>query len=348
LRVVITGASGNVGTSVVQALPRDPEVAGVVGIARRRPDLELEGVEWRDADVRDANLAEHFRGADAVIHLAWLIQPSRDERELESVNLDGSARVFAAVAAAGVPKLVYASSVGAYSPGPKDRAVDESYPTGGIQSSFYSRHKAEVERMLDRFETEHPEVAVTRLRPALIFKGEAGTEIRRLFAGPFLPSPLLRHIPVIPAVRRLKFQAVHSADVAEAYRLACKADVAGAFNIAADPVLTPRRLARLLGALPVPVPAAALRAGAELSWRARLQPTPSGWVDMALGAPIMSTARARRELGWEPARSADSALLELIEGMRTGEDYPTPPLTAESSGPGRIRELLTGVGGRNP
>jgi nucleoside-diphosphate-sugar epimerase len=189
---------------------------------------------------------------------------------------------------------------------------------------------------------------VARLRPALIFKGEAGTEIRRLFAGPFLPTPLLRHIPLVPAVRRLRFQAVHSADVAEAYRLACKADVAGAFNIAAAPVLTPRRLARLLGALPVPLPAAALRAGAEITWRARLQPTPSGWVDMALGAPIMSTAKARRELGWEPTQNAESALLELIEGMRTGKDFPTPPLTAKRSGPARIRELLTGVGGRNP
>ena len=329
-------------------MQRDPEVEGVVGISRRRPDLDLEGVEWREADIRSADLIEHFRGADAVIHLAWLIQPSRDERELESVNLDGSARVFAAVAAAPVRKLVYASSVGAYSPGPKDRAVDESHPTGGIQSSFYSRHKVEVERMLDRFEDEHPTVAVARLRPALIFKGEAGTEIRRLFAGPFLPTPLLRHIPLVPAVRRLRFQAVHSADVAEAYRLACKADVAGAFNIAAAPVLTPRRLARLLGALPVPLPAAALRAGAEITWRARLQPTPSGWVDMALGAPIMSTAKARRELGWEPTQNAESALLELIEGMRTGKDFPTPPLTAKSSGPARIRELLTGVGGRNP
>ena len=72
--------------------------------------------------------------------------------------MDGSRRVFSAAAAAGVPALVYASSVGAYSPGPKDRAVDESWPTGGIKTSFYSRHKAEVEQLLDVFEAEHPEV----------------------------------------------------------------------------------------------------------------------------------------------------------------------------------------------
>ena len=81
-----------------------------------------------------------------------------------------------------MPALVYASSVGAYSPGPKDRRVDESWPTAGIESSFYSRHKAEVERLLDRFERETPSVRVVRLRPALIFKREAASGIRRLFA----------------------------------------------------------------------------------------------------------------------------------------------------------------------
>ena len=104
--------------------------------------------------------------------------------------MDGSARVFRAAADAGVASLVYASSVGAYSPGPKDRRVDESWPANGITSSFYSRHKAAVEKLLDRFEREHPQVRVVRLRPGLIFKREAASGIRRLFAGPFLPSPL--------------------------------------------------------------------------------------------------------------------------------------------------------------
>jgi UDP-glucose 4-epimerase len=349
VRLVVTGASGNVGTSLLRSLEGDREVEGVVGLARRLPRLELDKVEWKAADIRHADLVELFRGADAVVHLAWLIQPSHDESELESVNVEGSARVFDAVARAGVRKLVYASSVGAYSPGPKDRAVSEDHPTDGIPTSFYSRHKAQVERLLDRFESEHPQVAAVRLRPALIFKGEAGTEIRRLFAGPLLPRWMMtrRLLPVVPAVRNLNFQAVHSYDVGEAYRLACRGEATGAFNIAADPVLTPRRLARLMRALPVPVPAGALRATADITWHARLQPTPPGWLDMALQVPIMDTARARSELGWEPRYDAEQALLELMEGIHEGEDYPTPPLEESRSGPGRIREFLSGVGGRN-
>src|SRR4051794_16919304 len=114
MRIVVVGATGNVGTSVVRALIPDPQVESIVGVARRLPpDQRIEKVEWRSADIRSANLVELFRGADAVIHLAWLIQPSRDLAELRSVNVDGSERVFEAVGEAGVPALVYASSVGA-------------------------------------------------------------------------------------------------------------------------------------------------------------------------------------------------------------------------------------------
>src|SRR5256885_15123255 len=181
MRVVVVGATGNVGTSTVRAVVEGPAVEAVVGLARRVPSARLDGVEWRQADVRSSDLASHFRGADAVVHLAWLIQPSRDLDTTRAVNVDGSARVFEAVAAAGVPALVYASSVGAYSAGPKDRLVDETWPTEGIPSSFYSRDKAIVERDLNQLEAENPELRVVRLRPGLVFQRNAATEIRRLF-----------------------------------------------------------------------------------------------------------------------------------------------------------------------
>jgi UDP-glucose 4-epimerase len=348
MRVVVVGATGNVGTSVLHALADEPAVSSVLGIARRLPDMSFPKTEWAAADVSRSPLEGLFSGADAVVHLAWLIQPSRRLEVTRAVNVDGSARVFRAAGKAGVGTLVYASSVGAYSPGPKDRLVDESWPTGGVPSSFYSRHKAETERLLDRFEAEFPSVRVVRLRPGLIFKREAAQEIRRYFVGPFLPSLLLRPalIPVVPDVERLRFQAVHSLDVGDAYRLAVvRSDARGAYNVAADPVLDPDSLAALLGARKVSVPAAALRRAAALSWRLRLQPSPSGWVDMALGVPLMDTTRVRSEFGWTPRRGADAALLELLAGMRDRSGADTPPLRPGAGGPLRVRELLTGLGG---
>ena len=82
-----------------------------------------------------------------------------------------------------MPALVYASSVGAYSPGPKDRAVDEGWPTHGWPGASYTREKAYLERVLDAFEARHPGVRVVRMRPGFIFKRESAHEQRRIFGG---------------------------------------------------------------------------------------------------------------------------------------------------------------------
>jgi UDP-glucose 4-epimerase len=346
VRVVVTGASGNVGTSVLEALAAEPRVTEIVGLARRVPEVEMPKVEWVGADVVADALEPVFTGADAVVHLAWAIQPSRDESVTERINVEGSRRVFEAAAAAKVPALVHASSVGAYSPGPKRRQVDESWPVDGIRTSFYSRHKAACESILDELEGRAPELRIVRLRPGLIFKSEAASEIRRLFAGPFVPGFLVqkRLIPLIPRVPRLRFQAVHSRDVGEAYRQAVVREVSGAFNIAAEPEIGVDELCELLGARSFPLPAGTLRGAARLSWKLRLQPTSPGWIDLALGAPMMDTARARAELGWEPGVSSLEALDELLRGMRDAEGGPTPPLEPSAGGPARAREAATGVG----
>lgn len=348
MKVVVTGATGNVGTSVLRSLSADPEVHEVVALARRDPGRDLEGATFVRSDVTLDDLVPVFRGADAVVHLAWLIQPGRDEALTRHVNVFGSHRVFDAVVAAKVPAVVYASSVGAYSPGPKDRRVDESWPTNGIVTSFYSRHKVEVERRLDRLEADQPQLRVVRLRPGLIFKRAAATEIRRLFIGPLLPGALLRSrlAFVSPAIPELRFQAVHSDDVGDAYRAAVRSDRAGAFNIAAEPVIGPEELAEMLHAPPLRVSPRVLRAAAAVSYRLRLQPAEPGWVDMGLGVPLMSVDRARRELGWSPQRTATDAVRELVEGMRDGADDRTAPLARATTGPARLREFLTGMGAR--
>jgi UDP-glucose 4-epimerase len=350
MRVVVVGATGNVGTSLLEALVLEQQIEEIVAVARRLPARAYPRTRFVSADITASELEPIFRGADAVVHLAWLIQPGRDESATHAVNVAGSERVFDAAVRAGVPAIVNASSVGAYSPGPKDRLVDESWPTGGIRSSFYSRHKAAVERQLDRLEHDRPELRVVRMRPGLIFKREAASEIRRLFAGPLLPGSLVheRLIPVVPDLPALRFQAVHSLDVGDAYRRAVLSDARGPFNLAADPVLDPAQLAAMLHARTVRIPAGLLRGAAAATFALHLQPSEPGWVDMALAVPLLDSSRARRELGWQPQHSATDALAELMDGMRSGSDLDTPPLARGAGGPARIRELLSGVGARGP
>ena len=352
MRIVVTGASGNVGTSLLAGLELDPGVSSVLGVARRRPTSgpATQGkTAWAAADVSRDDLVPLFRGADAVVHLAWLIQPSHDEAALRQANVVGSVRVFDAAAAAGVGAVVHASSVGAYAPGPKDRRVDESWPTTGVPSLSYSRDKVAVERILDDFERRHPAVRTVRLRPGLVLKRAAAAEIRRYFFGPLFPTTALRagKVPVLPVPDGLVFQTVHSSDVGRAFHLAATREARGAFNVAAEPVVDPAVLARLLGARHVSVPASALRAVASATWALRLQPAAPGWLDLILGVPLLDAARARQELGWEPRHTSETALRDLIDGLGRAEGAPLPPLEPKAGGLLRWREFLTGVGGRS-
>lgn len=331
MRIVVTGATGNVGTSVLRALADDPTVASVLGLARRVPQQAWPKTEFAAVDVADpeADLVGLLRDADAVIHLAWAIQSARDEKAMWRTNVEGSAAVLRAVAATGVAALIFASSVGAYSPGPKDRRVDESWPTHGVSGSTYSRQKAYVERMLDTFEAEHPDVRVVRMRPGLLLKRDAASEMLRLFLGPFVPPTLLgrRAVPVFPTSDRLRFQVAHSLDAGEAFARAAVRPVRGAFNLAGEPVLDGAAVARILGARAVPVPRPVLRAGAALSWRLRLQPTDPGWVDLVFSVPLLDTDRIRRELDWEPRYDAADAVTEILDGLRDRAGLETAPLT---------------------
>lgn len=351
MKVAVIGATGNLGTSVLRSLEGESSVESVLGVSRRLPGLSPAKVEWASADVTRDDLTGLLRGLDAVIVLAWLVQPSRDRNKLWMTNVEGTMRAVRAASEAGVSNVLYASSIGAYSPGPKDRRVDESWPTGGVRGSYYAGQKAEVERRLDRFESENPEVRLVRMRPGLVFKKEASQGIRRLFAGPFLPGFLAdpRLIGFIPDIENLRSQVVHSYDVGEAFRLALVNEEArGAFNLAAEPPLDAGEIARVLGAKAVPFPASLARAGAEVSWRLRLQPVSPDWLDMSLNIPLMDTTRAREELGWEPKYSSGDALLDLMSGLRTGSGLDTPPLSPRTGGSLRQREIGTGVGGREP
>ena len=343
MRIVVIGATGNVGTSLLEALGRREQVSSILGVARRLPAARYQKTDFVTADVSRDDLVSVLRGADCAVHLAWLIQPSRDRETLWRTNVLGSSRVFAAVADAGVPALVYASSIGAYSPGPK-RRVDESWPCDGVPTSWYAQHKAEVERRLDRFEHEHPDRRVVRLRPALIMKRDAAESIRRLFFGPLLPNPLLRpgRLPLVPHIPGAVVQVVHSHDAGEAYALAATGDARGAYNIAAEPELDGRRLAAAVGAHSVTIAAPVARALAAATWRLRLQPTSPDWLDLAVGVPLLDSTRARQELGWAPRHGAEETVRELLAGLGAAASGQTPPLRKGA----RLDEIRSGVGGR--
>lgn len=206
-----------------------------------------------------------------MINLAWLFQPTHRPEVTWENNAMGLLRVFQAVADTGVPALIHASSVGAYSPGRNQPAVSEQWPTNGCPDAAYPREKAYLERRLDTFE-ERNTTRVVRMRPGFIFQTRSASSQRRLFAGPFLPGSLVGEpwIPVLPRLKSLTVQVLHTSDVARAYVTAAIGGQHGAFDLAAEPPISMGEIAGLLGARPIHVPERAIRLGLSAAWQAHV------------------------------------------------------------------------------
>lgn len=201
-----------------------------------------------------------------------------------ATNAVGTRRLLDAVVTARVPALVCVTSIAAYSPAGHDDPVDECWPTDGTSAAAYCREKAYVER-------SRPDLRVVRLRPAFVFQRSSASEQRRIFGGP-LARPVFfdtKRVPVLPVPRGLRFQAVHSGDVAAAVVAAVERPVRGAVNLAGPGLLRRQEVARLFGARTVEVPSAVIRTALATGFHSRLAPAPPELYDALMRLPELAS-----------------------------------------------------------
>jgi nucleoside-diphosphate-sugar epimerase len=269
-------------------------------------------------------VADLVKDADVVVHLAFMIMGGA--KESREVNLDGSRNVFEASVAAGVKRLVYASSVAAYgfhrdNPQP----LTEDVPARGSAAHYYSAQKAEVEALLeDTLQGSATEAYV--FRPCIVAGPGAPLLIDSL---PYtqlserLPGPVLSLLDGVPILRPVlpdpgvPFQLIHHDDVASAMRAAAIGrGVPGVYNLAGTGRLTVRQLAEELGWYSIPVPELAIDAVAEMIGRLGFLPAQAQWIAAFREPVIMSTSKARSELRWRPRYGALQTLRETITASR--------------------------------
>ena len=323
LTVAVTGPTGTFGYGVMPLLQEDDRIARVVGIARRRFDPAAEGwtkMEYRRGDVQDVSaLQKAFEGADVVVHLAFLIVGGSRDRT-RAVNVEGTLNAFRAAAAVGARRFVYASSVAAYGfHRDNPMGMREEWPTRPADRLFYAQEKAELEHLLEQEAAEHPDIDLYLLRPPIVLGPHAvGGKLQ-------LPGPLAAlgravlqqvgrtPIPVPVLVPDLPVQLVHEEDVGRAL-LQCVvgAGAAGAYNIAADDVLTVADVAREVGLLPVTLPARSTRRAARLLTKLPHLPSRAGWVEALAHPAVMDTTLAKTQLGWTPRWTARDALQDTL------------------------------------
>jgi nucleoside-diphosphate-sugar epimerase len=328
LVVAVTGPTGTFGFGLMPLLEADDRVARVIGIARRPFDPADHGwskMDYRRGDVRDPEELERaFRGADVVVHLAFLITGATSQATIRAVNVEGTLNALRAADAVGVSRFVYASSVAAYG-FHRDNPVGmtEEWPTRPAAHLFYAQEKAELEHLLLDEAARHPGLGLYLLRPPIVLGPHtvgAKAQLPRLLAplGPLarragrllgrrsVPWPVAVPVPDLPV------QFVHEEDVGRALLLCIVgAGPPGAYNIAADDVLRVPEVVRELGLFPVPLPAGLVRAPARaVAALAGLpfSPPATAWAEMLTHPSVMDTAKAKRELGWSPRHSARDSL----------------------------------------
>jgi nucleoside-diphosphate-sugar epimerase len=327
LTVAVTGPTGTFGLALMPLLNNDPDVDRIIGIARRPFDPADKGwtkMEYRQGDVRDVDaLTTSFTGADVVVHLAFLIVGG-GKATTQAINVEGTLNAFRAAAEVGAKRFVYASSIAAYG-FHRDNpiGITEEWPTRPADRLFYAQEKAELEHLLQAEAANHPEIALYLLRPPIVL-GPDAVGGKSLLPGALAPlargvGVAVRRGPRLPAlVSDFPLQLIHQEDVAQAIRLCVVgAGPAGAYNIAADDVVTGVDVARALGFRAVRVPhgpvAAAARAVAKLPYL----PSGAQWIETMTHPSVMDTTKAKTDLGWTPRHTAIESLRATFDAGST-------------------------------
>jgi nucleoside-diphosphate-sugar epimerase len=327
LTVAVTGPTGTIGFGLLHVLEADDRIARIVGIARRPFDpteLGWTKTVYRQGDVRDrAALADAFRGADVVVHLAFQITGTGSRATTRTINVDGTINAFRAAADAGAARFVYTSSAAAYGfRSDNPIGMTEDWPTRPDPRFFYAQEKAELEQLLRDEADTHPHLGLYLLRPPIVlgphavgakdFLPEMLHPLVHVLGG-FIRRPHARLPLVLPA---MPLQFVHEDDVGQAIALCVVgAGPAGAYNIAGDGTLTTHDVARELGFTPIPVPLAAVERAARALASVPLPPfVPplTGWIAVASHPAVIDTAKAKRDLGWQPRYSGLDALRQTL------------------------------------
>jgi nucleoside-diphosphate-sugar epimerase len=329
LTVAVTGPTGTFGLGLLPLLEVEPRVGRVLGLARRPFDPAEHGftkLEDRQGDVRDPTaLRETFADADVVVHLAFLISGAAPRDEIREINVDGTLNVYRAAVQAGVGRFVYASSVAAYGFHPDNPVgMSEEWPTRPADRLFYAKEKAELEALLEQERAANPDgPELYLLRPPVVL-GPNATGAKGSVPGPVAELgrqllDLIERLPVpIPMLAaNVPIQFIHEDDVGQALLRCVLGDgPPGAYNIAADDVLTGAEIVRELGLAPIGLPARgvhlAARVISRLPWPGAV-PASAEWVEALSHPSIMDTTKARLELGWTPQHSARQALRDTIK-----------------------------------
>ena len=310
MRVGITGAAGYFGRKIIARLEENDSVDRIIGISRRPWQHSFEKLDYHRLDVRSDTLPKLFasNGMDTVIHLAFMLNPIHDEREMHDINVNGTRNVLAAAAEAGVKKVLMSSSTTVYGAWPDNpRRLTEQDPRRGKESRYYyARDKVRLEELCQAWKQEHPKVIVTTLRPCLVLGPTVDQFYSRLLNWRMLP---------LVGGNNPEIQFIHEDDVARAFEHFTVEDIGGVFNIVGEGAIHWRDIIETAGVRAIKVPKIVLSPLLRLAWWLRLIEVPPAIIDF-IQYPWVAAGDKAKKAGFIPRYSTRKTLAAFLEAKK--------------------------------
>jgi len=296
MKYLITGGSGYIGSRLTDLLINDSDNE-VVNLDIRAPAVPRSRTRFVHMDIRDRGMAALIaeERPDALVHLAFVLNPIRDEQTMYDIDVNGTSNVLEAAAAAGVPHLLVASSTTAYGAWPDNPVpIPEEHPVRGLPAYEYARDKTEIDRLCQLWAAQHPDRTMTIVRPTIVFGPNVDNYIVRFW----LTSPFV----VLPDGRDADWQYVHEEDVVDAISRLLSERRGGIFNLTADGTVKMSEAAGIAGLKVRKMPLRFYRRLAAASWKLHLPnvEAPPGQIEFVLYPWIASNDKIKRELDWTP------------------------------------------------
>lgn len=298
MNILLTGCASRLAATCLPMLLDDTRIHQITGIDIKASKISHDKYREHLIDIRSNELARHYVDIDAVIHFAFVsnngsLGKQRFDREtIRSVNVDGSKHVFELAAEHGVKTLIHLSSAIVYGMDDNNPAfISEEQALKPVTGLYYSEDKVAVEKLLDEYEREQPQVRVVRLRPHVILGQHPQQLVKLLLNWPYNfsfddPQPLT--------------QCISEVDVATALVQALFLDVHGSYNLATDQVASLHLIQKHLHNYTLPLPFGLVRQLHSLAWRYTGRYGDPGWIDCLPHSLTIDNEKAKRDLQWAP------------------------------------------------
>jgi UDP-glucose 4-epimerase len=308
-RVLITGVSGQTGVEVARRLGSDPEFEYVAGVDTRRPAVEIEGLDFIEADIRNPLIAKLLpqTEVDTVLHNQIVRRPTTgtSAQAAHDINVIGSLQLLAACEKTPTLRtIVVRGSAGIYGAEPNapqffTEDMARLYP---LRTRF-QRDVAEIENYFETYSRRHASVTTTMLRyqPAI---------------GPSLDTQVTRYLslPVVPTYLGFdpRIQWIHERDAIDALVAAIRNPVRGPVNVAAEGTIGVTRMLRLAGKLTVPLLPPLFGAASNAGKRAGVLSLSPDFERLLRYGRALDTTRLTEEIGFVPRFTTVAAVEDFL------------------------------------